>query len=178
MQTAHSEYRSRFAAGQLIGDNHVIDTYISEHATDFDVGTVVCKGTADDQVLLLDSSAEASDWEDLRGIVIQNQSLEKAISTGERKISDEDPVSVLRKGRIAVLVTDTVAKGEVVWFCHTTGGASTVYTYRNDIDTDKAVAIPAIYAEAGVTGDIVPIDVDFVTGALTHQMYSLVGHTH
>jgi hypothetical protein len=178
MQTSHSEYRNKYAAGELIGFDNIVETYVSEHATDFDVGVVLAKGTADDQVLLLDSAAEASDWEDLRGIAIKNQSLEKTISTGVRMISDEDPCSVLIKGRIAVLITDTVAKGDLVYFTHTTGGSSTVYTYRNDLDTDKAIAIPARFVEAGTTGQIVPIDVDFTMGAMMHQAFSAAGHTH
>ena len=172
MQTSHSEYRSRFAAGELIGFDNEVFTYVSEHATDFDVGTVLAKGTADDQVLLLDSAAEAADWEDLRGIAIKNQSLEKTVSTGVRMISDEDPVSVLVKGKIAVLITDTVAKGDAVFFTHTTGGASTVYTYRNDLDTDKAIAIPGVFLEAGTTGQVVPIYVNFLDGALNHIIFT------
>jgi len=156
MQTSHNEYRSKYSVGQLIGQDNRIETVISEDAGDIDIGQSVFKGTNDNQAK---KPTGAFTLAAFQGVVIKNQVLEKAIGTGNLAIEDEESFSVVTKGRIAVLVEDTVAKGDDVFFVHT-AGTSSQYTYRTDLDTNKASQIPAKFLESGVTGDILLIDVN------------------
>jgi hypothetical protein len=177
MQTSHSEYRGKYTAGQLIGFDNQVETYISENAADMAIGEYVVKGTAEDQIKRPADAAGITDWEEARGIIIRNQTLEKKIGTGKRVIEDEDPTSVVRKGRVCVLLGGTVTKGAAVFYVHTTGGASTIHTYRADLDTDKAAAIPAVFVEGGGAGEIVPIDIN-LDMAIADLRFSALGHSH
>ncbi len=165
MQTSHSEYRDKYVAGQIVGDDFRLETMIAEDASNIDPGMIVIKGTADKQAKKPTAAFAPAT---IQGIVINNQRLEKAISTGDRAIQDEETFTVLTRGKIAVPVTDTVARGETAWFVHTVG-TSAVHTWRGDIDTNKASKIPGRYLEAGTTGDIVLVEInlDLIPATLT-----------
>ena len=64
-------------------------------------------------------------------------------------------VTVLQEGDIAVELGATVSANDDAFYVNTPGGASVQYTWRNDVDTDKAVQVPGKFRQAGVSGDIV-----------------------
>lgn len=131
-------------------------TGIIEGATPVDAGMVVIKGTADNEVILPAAAFTIAEFSGVIGWSPVDK--EKALFTGVKQYVAGDTASVGEDVEIEVLVTDTVAKWTAVWFVHTVGN-SAVHTFRSDIDTDKASQIPAVYLEAGTTGDIVKIRV-------------------
>lgn len=132
-------------------------TRTADGATAIDPGMAVIKSTADTDVIL---PAAAFTEIQFQGVVaLSFLDKEQALSTGDKSYVANDVLTIIEDGDVEVLVEDTVAKDGVAWFVHTTGGASSLHTFRSDIDTDKASSIPAIFLEDGVTGDIVKIRV-------------------
>jgi len=134
-------------------------TRTADGATAIDPGMAVIKSTADTDVIL---PAAAFTYANFQGVAAWSPvDQEQALLTGDRSYSANDPVTVAEDGEIEVLVTDTVAKDGACYFVHTAGGSSTIHTFRSDLDTDKASAIPAIFLEDGVSGDVVKIQVSY-----------------
>lgn len=157
-QTTVSEYRDAYVVGQILNpEEAVTETRIVEESTGLIPGNVAIQGTDDIEVARADA---AFTQETFQGIVVYSDvGREKALTTGTVTYEDASEVTILKDGVIAVPITDTVTKNEIVFFTHTTGGASTLHTYRGDLDTDKAAEIPAYFLDSGVTGDIVRIRV-------------------
>ncbi len=153
-QTTVTEFRANYVAGQ-VQNSSIADTAskIAETATSILPGDVVIKGSLEDDVT---GVAAAFTKTTFRGIAIwsafQN---EKALSTGVNSYTDQDPIPILKRGVIAVLLGGTVVEGGTGFFVHTTGGASTLHTWRADLDTDKASQVPGVYLDDGVSGDVV-----------------------
>jgi hypothetical protein len=155
MQIAYSEIQAKYIAGQSTKDaDSVKDTVISEDGTYTILpGQLVIKGTAG-----VELPVAAFTFQNIEGIV-NYDSVEATheITTNVTGFVDEDYMSIHKKGYLAVTLTGTVAKGGKLFFVHTAGGASALHTWRGDLDTDKASAIPAVATEAGVSGDTIEI---------------------
>ena len=129
----------------------------ADGATAIDPGMAVIKGTVDTDVIL---PAATFTHAAFQGVVVWSAfDKEQDISSGDKSYVANDELAIITDGVVEVLVTDTVAKDGVCFFVHTTGGASTIHTFRSDLDTNKANEIPAKFLEDGVTGDIVKIRV-------------------
>jgi len=157
-QTTVSEFRETFVQGQVsnpsIADN---DSKIVD-GTSIQQGWAVIKGSNQDDVTV---PAAAFTQTTIRGVAMQNPfQNEQALTTGINIYEDDQPIPVLKKGKIAVLLGGTVTEGGIAFFVHTTGGASTINTWRGDLDTDKASEVPARFDSDGVSGDIVLIRLD------------------
>lgn len=138
-------------------DQITTDTRTADGATAIEAGMAVIKSTADTDVIL---PAAAFTEIAFQGVVGYSPvDTEQTLLTGVRTYVANDVLTIVRDGKVFVLVDDTVAKDGVVWFVHTAGGDSDLHTYRIDIDTDKASAIPAVYETDGVAGDLVLIRV-------------------
>lgn len=153
-QTTVDEFRKEYVQGQVHNPS-IADTKegIVDDSNPVYPGYLMIQGTDPDDVSI---PVAAFTFDEIRGIVIwSGQDKEKALYTGINAYEDDDPLSLLQRGFIAVTLGGTVAKGDTAFFVHTTGGASPQWTYRNDLDTDKASEIPAVFQKAGVSGDIV-----------------------
>lgn len=162
-QTAVSEYRANYVAGQLHNPSTAITaSRIAETASAIIPGEVVIKGTLEGDVT---GVAAAFTKATFRGIAIWNSfQNEKALSTGVNSYGDAEPIPILRKGVIAVLLDDTVVEGGTGFFVHTAAGDSDLHTWRIDLDTDKASEVPGVYLEDGVAGDIILFELDIMAG--------------
>jgi len=157
-QSTVNEFRANFVAGQL-SDPAVAQTRqkVAETATAILPGQVVIKGTLEDDVT---GVAAAFSQTDFRGITIHSGfANEKALSTGVNSYGDQDPIPILEKGVIAVLLGGDVTEGGIGWFVHTVG-TSAVHTWRADIDTDKASQVPGRYLQDGVSGEVILLKLD------------------
>ena len=143
MQTIHNPYPGKYIQGQII-ENRVIRTYASANTTSFKAGYVVNHG-ANEGTITLPTAAFASTA--VAGIAgYTGLAKEKDWTTGTWSYDLYDDVSVLEDGIIAVYFTQEVTQTDITagakpYFVHTAGGASTVYTFRKDADTDKASVI-------------------------------------
>lgn len=124
----------------------------ADGATAIVAGQAVIASTADFDVIL---PVAAFTFAEFQGVVgLSRVDDEKALITGVKEYTANEALTLVREGRVAVFVDDTVAKDGAVWFVHT-AGASALHTFRSDIDTAAASKIPAVYEEAGVAGDLV-----------------------
>lgn len=155
-QTSVSEFRDTYIQGAIQNPNEAVtESRIVDDSTNILPGYPVVQGTNDLDVSLPSAAFTQAEFQGIA--VYSDTAKEHAISTGVNSYADDEPITILKDGVIAVLVEDTVTKGEIVFAVHTTGGASTLYTYRGDLDTDKAAEIPATFEESGVSGDLVKI---------------------
>ncbi len=153
-QTSVSEFRDKYVAGQLHNPS-IVDTEsrLVDDSTNILPGDVVLQSTLDIDVV---GAVAAFTKVTFQGIAIWNAfQNEKALSTGLNTYEDDQPIPILKRGVIAVLLGDTVAKGGTGFFVHTTGGDSTLHTWRIDLDTNKASEVPGVYLQGGDSGDIV-----------------------
>jgi hypothetical protein len=160
MQTSATEFNPQWKEGQITrSDDPRTWTLHNEDASVMKKGYTVIKGT--DKRTQGKKPVAAFTFDEFGGIIIDAVGIsEKKLITGEIEIDTDQGFTVLREGFMAVKITATVAVGDDVFFVHTTGGASAQWTYRNDLDTDKASKIPARFEQAGVSGDIVEIYVN------------------
>jgi len=161
-QTTVSEFRDRLIAGQLVNPEEATTLVrIVDDATNILPGDVVVESTA---AMAVKGAVAAFTQKTFMGIAVwsafQN---EKALSTGVNSYADEQPIVILRKGIIAVLLGDTVVKNEIGYFVHTAGD-SALHTWRIDLDTNTASQVPGYYLESGDSGDIVLFQVDIAAG--------------
>ena len=133
------------------------DTRTADGATPIDPGMAVIKSTADTDVILPAAAFTEISFQGVVGLSLVDK--EKGILTGDKSFVANDVLTIVTDGKIFVFVDDTVAKDGVAFFVHTTGGASTLHTFRSDLDTNKASSIPAVYLTDGVSGDLVQIRV-------------------
>lgn len=159
-QATATEFTGQWQEGQRTrSDDARTWTLNNEDASAMKVGFTVIKGT--DKRRQGKKPVAVFTFDDFGGIIMSAIGIaEKALGTGVIEIDPDRGFAVLREGFMAVKVTDTVAVGGDVFFVHTGGGASAQWTYRSDLDTDKASKIPARFEQAGVDGDIVEIYVN------------------
>lgn len=162
-QTTVTEYQDQYVAGQIHNPNEAkTRTHVVNDSNGIPYGRAVIKGTAENEVK---NPTAAFTKAVFRGIAAWTPvGTEKALLTGTNTVANDEEIYILKTGVISVLVTDTVTEGGTVFYTHTTGGASTLYTFRSDLDTDKASEIPAVFLEDGVTGDIVKIQLMYAAG--------------
>jgi len=99
---------------------------------------------------------------DFSGIIIHAQGIkEKELSTGVIEIEQGRAFTVLREGYMVVRANLTVAYDDPVFFIHAAGPNQ--FKYTNVIGTGDTLAakIPALYKQAGTSGDLVEIYVNF-----------------
>lgn len=174
-QTSVTDRKTRIQGRYNPNEPIITSTRTADGATAIDPGMAVIKSTADYDVKLPGATFTLIAFQGVVGWSPMDK--EKAISTGDKSYVANDELTIIEDGVVEVLVTDTVAKDGLCYFTHTTGGSSTVNTFRSDADTDKADPIPAVYLEDGVTGDIVRIRIS--QGARTASLlYSALSHTH
>lgn len=159
--TVDSAYTPQWAEGQVTRGGHIRDwTLNNEDASIMKIGYTVIGGT--DPRRQAQKPVAVFDFDDFAGIIIQALGIrEKTLITGAIEIENGRSFTVLKEGYMAVKLTDTILPREDVYFVHTGGGASALWTYRGDADTDKASKIPAVCEQGGVDGDIVEIYVNF-----------------
>ena len=153
-QTTVKEFRDRYVQGQIQNPS-IADTEegIVDDANPIYGGYTMIQGTNEKDRSL---PVAAFTFAAFRGLAVwSGQAKEKNLYTGDNSYSDDDPITLLKRGIIPVLLGETVVKGDTAFFVHTAGGASPIFTYRNDLDTNKASEIPAVFEQGGVSGDIV-----------------------
>ncbi len=71
-----------------------------------------------------------------------------------------DNVSLLRGGSVFVYCETACTKGADVFVRHTVNGALEVGNVRNDVDTDKASTVKAIFSETLASAGLVEIEIN------------------
>lgn len=122
-----------------------------------DPGMAVIKSTADYDVILPAAAFTYANFQGVAALSLTDK--EQALLTGDKSYSANDEVTIVRDGEVEILLGGTVAYEDDLFFVHTAAGASAIHTYRADLDTDKASAVPMIALEAGVSGDVIQAQV-------------------
>ncbi len=166
-QTSVSEFRDQYIVGDIQNpDEAVTMTKIVDDSTNILAGEVVVKSSATE----VKGAAAAFDQSTFRGIAVYGGlTNEKAISTGINSYADDEPITILRKGVIPVLLGDTVAEGGTGFFVHTAGGDSALHTWRIDADTANAAEVSGVYLSDGDSGDVILFQLE-IAGAIGSQM--------
>ncbi len=162
MQTTHTRFQVTGFNGQ-ISSNSGLETVtgVSEDAIAIKPGYLVELGTSKNGVVL---PANAFTTKELLGVVGLETNKEKKLDTGVIEYDDGDNMVVVRRGYMFLTIADTITKGEYLFSVHTTAGASELYEWRADLDTNKASQSPVIAMESGVDGDTIEVFVDITSG--------------
>jgi hypothetical protein len=160
-QTTNKQYQDKYVSGQITRSAGLVtDTIVSEDTGTLKNEDLVIKGTAKKGALL---PVAAFVFDDIAGIVIRDPAKAQTFRTGGISYEENDPVAVLRKGYMAITLTQAVSKGDKLFFVHTVG-ASAVHTWRKDLDTAKASKAPVEALEAGSIGDVIEVLVNLDMG--------------
>ncbi len=116
-------------------------------------GRGVTYGTSDDSILFPVSAGAG-----IIGFTILTHNHElSGVGSDEISIAENDVVDVLRDGSIYVQPETAVSQGEQVFVRHTVATTELLGAVRNDLDTDKAVAVDWEFGESGDADTIVKI---------------------
>ena len=162
-QTTVDEFRDKYIVGDIQSPSTAMTAVkIVDEVNGIAPGEVVVKGSSEDEVTAADAVFTKATF---RGVAAYSGfAKEKDISTGVNIYEDNDPITILRKGIIPVLLGGTVTEGGTGFYVHTTGGASALHTWRADLDTDKAAEVPGVYLQDGVSGDVVLFQLEIAAG--------------
>ena len=146
-QLAYSQGFGKAYAGQLAdGKDFVVDAYEAGGALTHGLGVI--RGADDGKVIIGAASGL------LRGVVIRTHSL-----PSEGDIVATDMVSVLRRGRVFMEATGTVAAEDIAYIEITVGADQGKATNASDSGNNLRVGR---FMTAGADGDLVEVEVNFV----------------
>lgn len=136
-QTAYTQ-QAEVAFRGLLGDSGH-DMHLRSRAVDevagVPAGIMLVDGTDPETQASLPSAT----GQGLQGVVVHQQAREKLDLAGNLMLRDGETASLVRQGRIWVVVEEAVAVGDAVFFRHTAGGGgSELGAFRNDADTVTA----------------------------------------
>lgn len=147
VQTSYGIDKVRATNGMLdggAGHDHEIETVISAQTAAVPFGTLVCRrATPADTVGYGGNPEVTGSVTDRRyGIAVKDETRKN--TTG---YETNDPMRILRKGRMWVYVEGAVTLGQTLFVRFTTEAPDLqLGTFRADADTDKAVALPGVVA--------------------------------
>lgn len=159
-QSTATQYREKWQEGQVSRSGPRDDwSYLNEDAAATKITHTVIKGTNPERQAK--KPVAAFTFDEFAGIAFNAVGVaEKALNTGAIEIDTNKGFTALRKGKIVVRFTQDFNEGDSPFFVHTAGGASAIWTYRVDLDTDKASKIPAKCLSSGVSGELGEIELN------------------
>ena len=160
-QTVNKQYQDKYFSGQCTRSGALTDTAVSEESGTIKVEDLLIKGVEKKGA---DLPAAAFVFADIYGIVLRDTSKAQTFRTGGVSYEEDDHIGVLRKGYMAVTLSQVVLKGDKLFFVHTAGGASAIHTWRKDADTARASKAPVEALTAGGIGDIIEVLVNLDMG--------------
>lgn len=152
-QTANAQYQALRVSGQITRSGEFTDTAVSEETGTIKLEDLLVKGATKKGA---DLPVAAFTFQDIYGIVIRDSVRAQKFRTGGISYEEDEHVPVVRKGFMAVTMTQVITKGANLFFVHT-AGASPVHTWRADLDTAAASKTPIIAMEDGGIGDIIEV---------------------
>lgn len=152
-QTVNKQYQDVLTPGQVTRSGGQSDTAVSEDSGAITVENLLIKGAAKNGALL---PVAAFVFADVYGIVVRDTTKAQTFRDGGVEYAENDSMAVMRKGYMAVTLSQAVLKDDKLFFVHT-AGASAVHTWRKDLDTANASAAPVIALEAGAIGDVIEV---------------------
>ena len=160
-QTVNKQYQDKYVSGQVTRSAGLVtDTLVSKETGTLKNEDLVIKGTAKKGALL---PVAAFVFDDIQGIITRDPSKAQTFRTGGISYEEDDHFAVMRKGYMAITLTQAVVKGDKLFFVHT-AGASAVHTWRKDLDTAAASKAPVEALEAGAIGEIIEVLVNLDMG--------------
>jgi len=159
MQTSYSLNMGRGLAGQL-ADTGPTDIITKELpvATPFGVGVT---RSGESEAVVPDATGEVSTKGLFLGVTVHTHAVESSAS-GTASYPAKSVASILKKGRILVLVEEAVNAGDPA-FCRfaSGGGGSQLGAFRKSADTASAVAVPGAYYHKGAgAGELAVLDLN------------------
>lgn len=146
-QLSYSQNFGKAYAGQLVDDSpRTVDSY--QAGGNLVHGLGVIRGADDNKVVIAAASGL------IRGVVLRNHQL-----ASEGDIVATDMVSVLRKGRVYMEATGTVAAEDIAYVEITAGADQGKATNASDTGANLRIGR---FLEAGADGDLVAVEVDFI----------------
>ena len=157
-QTSYSINQGISQAGQLadLGNSGIVSKYDSVDALGVSFGMGLVQGTNDSEVHYPQTANDK-----MVGISVLVQHKEQQLGTGIVNYKSGDLISVLRKGRIWVLVDGPVTASSLV-YCRFAAGTGTVLgSFRADADTGSAFLVDgASFSSSAVAGGLAIIDIN------------------
>lgn len=148
-QLSYTTGRSKAYPGQIATNDHhnlFNDSYTAGGPLAYGLGVI--RGANDKTVVIAAASGL------LRGVLVRHHSL-----PSEADIVAGNQVSVMRKGRVFMEVTGTVAAEDIAYVEITSGADQGKATNASDSGANLRLGR---FMTAGVDGDLVEVDVDFV----------------
>jgi len=135
-QTSYSIQAAQAFRGLLGDSGH--DMYLVsravEEAAGVPAGVMLTVGT--DPVT--QAKLPAATGEVLAGVVAHQQARDNLELAGNLMLEDGEPASLVRRGRVWVVVEEAVTPGDDVYFRHTAPGTEELGAFRTDADTANA----------------------------------------
>lgn len=135
MQTTYSAQPARAFAGMLDAMLEGASTLsrFNEESASIPYGVMVAQGTAENQIANLSGTGD-----DFLGVTIHEHTEIDSAGEAAEIEADGGKASILRKGRIWVVVEEAIALTNDVYFRHTAAGAEVLGAFRTDADTADA----------------------------------------
>ena len=138
-----------------------------EASAEIPFGVMVCQGTEDDGVLLLNTSS-ASMATKLKGVTVFGQGYAKPQELGDTGFKPKCTFDVLNKGRIYVMVEEAVAPGNAVRVRAVAAGAEVKGAFRTTADGTDTVDISkfAKWIRSAAEDGLAVVEIDMTMSAL------------
>lgn len=133
MQTSYSN-QAPVAFRGLLADPAADAFLVSravEQAAGVPAGVMLVAGTDP----AVEAKLPSTTGQKLAGIVCHQQARQDFSLAGSLMLANGEDASLVRRGRVWVVVEEAVAPGEAVFFRHTTGTGTELGAFRNDADT-------------------------------------------
>lgn len=169
MQTEVTNYADAVAG--LLADNTLSKDCLSaineEASAEIPFGVMVCRGTTDLGVKLLNTSAAAM-ASALKGVVVFGQSFAKPDDLGDTGLKPFMAFSILSKGRIYVQVEEAVAIGDAVRVRAVATGGEVKGAFRTSADASDCVDISkfARWTRGADAAGFAIVEIDMTNAAL------------
>ncbi len=159
------------AVAGLLADNSLSKDCLSatseESSAEIPFGVMVCRGTEDDGVLLLNTSSAAMATS-LAGIVVFGHSFSKPYELGDTGLKPFATFNVLSRGRIYVQVEEAVEIGDAVRVRAVATGDEVKGAFRTTSDSTDCVDISSFarYIRGADEDGLAIVEIDMVNAAL------------
>lgn len=158
-QTSYSLSMGRGLAGQIAdtGPTDIITKEVAV-ATPFGVGVT---RDGEDNAVVPDATGEVSTKGLFLGVTVHTHAVESSAS-GTASYPAKSVASIMKKGRILVLVEESVNAGDQAFCRFASGsGGSQLGAFRKSADSTTAVAVPGAYFHKGASaGGLAVLDLN------------------
>lgn len=158
-QTSVAEQAAYFAGQKADARDDLVVSAVAEGAVPF--GKLVVRGTDPEKQGLLPSAAgDVTGVKGHLGISLQSHAMESKAGAGDPTYADEEMMSLLRRGAVAVQVEEAVDTTDDVYVRYAAGGDGLGSFRASDPGSEAAILPGAKYVRAAGAGGIALVEVN------------------